>query len=91
MTGPIERGPRLVEVEALERIRKVVRVALAADLAVRDDVDPRLLHVLHGEPRRVVLRLYEPGLVHAPQLVRGTRGGSLPASFSRSISQSGWG
>ena len=71
MPGPVERRPGLVEVEPLERVREVVRIALAADLAVRDDVDPRLLHVPHGEPRRVVLRLDEPGLVHAPELVRG--------------------
>ena len=91
MPGAVHRRPRLVEVEPLERVREVVRVALAADLAVRDDVDPGLLHVAHGESRRVVLRLPEPGLVDPPQLRAGTRGGSRPASFSRSISQSGWG
>ena len=71
MSRPVQRGSRVVEVEPLERVREVVRVALAPDLAVGDDVDAGLLHVPHREHGRVVLRLIEPRLVDAPQLARG--------------------
>ena len=71
MARAVERRSRVVEVEPLERVREVVRVALAPDLAVGDDVDAGLLHVAHGEHGRVVLRLLEPRLVDAPQLARG--------------------
>ena len=71
MTRPVERRPRVVEVEPLERVGEVVRVALAPDLAVGDDVDAGLLHVAHGERRRVVLGLLEPLVLDAPQLVGG--------------------
>ena len=71
MSRPVERRSGVVEIEPLERVREVVRVALAPDLAVGDDVDAGLLHVSHGEHGRVVLRLLEPRLVDAPQLARG--------------------
>ena len=68
VTGPVERDPRCVEIDAVERRREVVRVALAAHLAVRDDVDSGLLHVTDGETGRVVLRLLEERLRHTPEL-----------------------
>ena len=70
VAGPIEGDAGLVEVDALERGREAVRVALAAHLAVGDDVDTGSLHVLHRQPRRVVLRLLEVLLGHAPELAR---------------------
>ena len=70
VAGAVERDAGLVEVDAVERGREAVRVALAPHLAVGDDVDAGALHVLHGEPRRVVLRLLEERLGHAPELAR---------------------
>ncbi len=46
---------RVVEVDPRERRDEVVRVALAADLAIRDDVDPGPLHVGDGRQGRRVL------------------------------------
>src|SRR2546423_12279053 len=61
----------MLGVDAVERKRESVGVALAADLAIRDDVDPGPLHVADREDRRVVLRLFEPGLGDAPDVARG--------------------
>ena len=68
VAGAIERDAGLVEVDAVERGREAVAVALAAHLAVGDDVDARTFHVGDGKPRRVVLRLLEIRLGDAPQL-----------------------
>ena len=87
----VERDAGLVEVDAVERGREAVRVALPAHLAVGDHVDAGALHVLHGEPGRVVLGLLEVRLGHPPELRARTRGGSRSPSRSRSISQSGCG
>jgi hypothetical protein len=57
---------RVLDVDAAERGREAVGVALAAHLAVGDDVDPSALHVADREQRRVILRLLEPGLGDAP-------------------------
>src|SRR5205085_2428040 len=61
----------MLGVDAVERQRKPVGVAFAADLAIRDDVDPGPLHVADREDRRVVLRLFEPRLGDAPDVARG--------------------
>ena len=61
---------RLVVVDAVERGGEAVGVALAAHLAVGDDVDAGLLHVADGEDRGVVLRLLQIRLLHAPELVQ---------------------
>src|SRR6185437_3268127 len=68
VAGAVERDAGVVEVDAVERRREAVRVALTPHLAVGDHVDAGALHVLHREPRRVVLRLLEPLLVDPPQL-----------------------
>ena len=85
--------PRFVEVKAVERVREVVRVALALDLAVRDDVDPSVLHVPHGEPRRVVLRLDAPPATPRPRARARAREraaeASRRASRGRSASPAG--
>jgi hypothetical protein len=54
--GAPHDGRRVVEIDPREGGRKAVRIALAADLAVGDDVDPGALHVADREPRRIVLR-----------------------------------
>jgi hypothetical protein len=70
VAGPVEGDAGLVEVDAVERRREPVRVALAPYLPVGDHVDAGALHVLDGEPRRVVLSLLEVGLRHPPELPR---------------------
>ena len=61
-------------VDAVERVRELVRVAFAADLAVGDDVDAGALLLADRDERRVVLRLLEPLGRHAPDLAARTRG-----------------
>ena len=87
---PSGRAPsRVVEVEPLERVGEAVRVALAPDLAVGDDVDAGVLHVADREQRRVVLRLLEPARVDAPELDgRRRAAAAVPrASHDRSASR----
>jgi len=78
-------------VDALERSREAVRVALAADFAVGDDVDPGLLLRADRDDRGVVLCLGEERLGMRHSSRARTRGGKRPASFARSISHSGCG
>ena len=57
MAGAVERGAGIVDVDAFERGGEAVGVALAAHLAVGDDVEAGALLVADREQRRVVLRL----------------------------------
>ena len=68
--GPPGHHRRVVDVEALERRREAVRVALAADLAVGDHVEPGALLREDRERRRVVLRPREVRLRDPPELLR---------------------
>jgi hypothetical protein len=61
---PDDAGTR--HVDALQRGREAVRVALAPDLTVRDDVDARPFHVPDGDHRGIILRLLQPGLGDPP-------------------------
>ena len=70
MARAVERDARLVDVDAFERGREAVRIAFAANFAVGDDVEPRLLLRLDRQERRIVLRLGEIGLRDAPKLLR---------------------
>src|SRR5207248_6912010 len=70
VAGAVERDTGLLEVDALERRREPVGVALPPHLAVGDHVDAGALHVLDGETGRVVLGLLEERLGHAPELAR---------------------
>ena len=56
--------------DTVERVRELVRVALAADFAVRDDVDAGALLLADRDDRRVVLRLLEPLGWDPPDLAR---------------------
>ena len=56
-------------VDAIERVREFVRIAFAANLAVRDDVDAGALLVADRVERRLVLRLLEALRRHAPNFV----------------------
>ena len=87
--GAVERDAGIVDVDPFERGGEAVRIALAADLAVGDDVEPRLLLRLDREHGRVVLRLGEIGSGMRHSSFARTRGGKRPASFARSISHSG--
>ena len=92
MAGAIERGARVVEIDAVERGREPVRVALATDLAVADDVDAgRLLRAdRERSSRRPAPRRGTPRSTRHSSRAR-TRGGNRFASPARSISQSGCG
>ena len=63
---------RVLAVHALERGGETVGVALAAHLAVGDDVDAGALLVADREQCGVVLRLLEPGRLDPPQLARAS-------------------
>ena len=70
MAAAVERGAGIVDVDAVERGGEAVRIALAAHLAVGDDVEPGALLLADGENGGVVLRLLEPFRRDAPQLLR---------------------
>src|SRR5262252_7923166 len=59
---------RIVEIDAVEGGGESVAVAFAADLAVGNDVEAGALHVADGDPRSVVLGLFEERLRNAPQV-----------------------
>src|SRR4051812_34723016 len=58
----------MLGVDAIERQRKTVRIAFAADLAVGDDIDAGALHLAYRDDCRVILRLFKPRLGHAPDV-----------------------
>src|SRR5687768_13024268 len=68
MPGAVERAAGVVDVHALEGGGEAVRVALAAGLAVGDDVEARRLLRADGEHRGIVLSLFQKILVDAPEL-----------------------
>ena len=70
VAAAVERGAGIVDVDAFQRRREAVGVALAAHLAVGDDVEAGPLLIADGEERGVVLRLFEPFGRHPPQLQR---------------------
>src|SRR5262245_2655697 len=70
MAGRVEGRARVVDVDAFERRGEPVGVALATDLAVCDDVEPRILLRLDRGERGVVLRFGEERLRDAPQFAR---------------------
>ena len=90
MATAVERGARVLDVDALERGREAVGVALAAGLAIRDDVEPGPLLVTDGQDGGIVLGLLKPFRRHSPQLQGPDAGRETPASLARSMSQSGW-
>src|SRR6266571_3215891 len=74
LAATVDRGARPGEIDALERRRELVEVALAALLAVGDDVDAGGLHVAHRETHGVVLRFFEVRLGDAPHLAHADAG-----------------
>src|SRR6185436_8780131 len=75
------RRARIVEIDSLERGRETVRVTLAADFPVGDDVEAGLFLHADGQYRRVVLRLGQVGFRHAPQLARPHARRESPGEF----------
>ena len=69
MAGAVERGAGIVDVDAFERGRKSVGIALAPLLAVGDDVEACTLLVADGEQCGVILRLLEIFRRDTPQFL----------------------
>src|SRR5206468_1879693 len=72
--------PRLagtVDIDALERGREAVRVALASHLAVAHDIDARSLHIADCQHGGIVLRLLEQRLRYAPEGLQSNARGRL--------------
>lgn len=89
MSATPEDISRIIEIHAVERRRKPVRVAFAPNFAIGDDVEARPFLIAYGQNGRVVLRLLEPFGGDAPKFPARTRGGIRSLSIRRSISQSG--
>src|SRR5262249_29304297 len=68
MSAAVQRGSRIVQIDSFERVREQVRVTLAADLPVGDDVEARILLCLDRHQGGIVLGLLEHGLRDAPEL-----------------------
>ena len=79
MARAVERGARIVDVDALERRGEPVRIALAADLAVGDRVDAGQLHLADGDEGGVVLRLEQVRLGNPPGVARAHAGNRVRA------------
>src|SRR5262249_37655876 len=83
MTGTIERGPGIIDINPIKRGRKAVGVAFAPHLAVCDYVEPGALLVAYREQRCVVLRLFQKFGRDAPEFLgadaRRKPGGELGA------------
>ncbi len=66
MAGSVERRAGIVDIDAIERGRKPVGVALAANFTVGDNVEPGILLSADRQQRGIVLRFSEKRLRHAP-------------------------
>src|SRR5262249_3449126 len=60
----------IVEIDTRKRGGKPVGIALAALLAVSDDIESGALLIADGEQRGVVLRGIEPGRIDEPKILR---------------------
>ena len=91
VAAAVEGRPGIVDVDAVEGRGEAVRVALAAHLAVGDDVESGALLVDDGEDRGVVLGLLKPFGGDPPQLGGAdTRAGSdRPVGRGRSANPVG--
>jgi hypothetical protein len=66
VAAAVERGARVVDVDAVQRGREPVGVALPARLAVGQDVQAGLLLRPDGQQRGVALRLLQVGGIDPP-------------------------
>ncbi len=70
MARAIEGDAGIVQVDAVERGREAIGIALPPHFPVGDHVDAGPLHVGDGEACRVVLGFLEEGLRYPPELPR---------------------
>ena len=75
MSRPVERATGIVDVHALERGGEAIGIALAANLAVGDDVETGFLLRLDRHDRRVVLRFGQKWLGNSPKFARANARG----------------
>jgi len=76
--GPATRGAglglpvrsRIVDVDPAQRIGEPIGIAFASHLAVADDIDPGELLIADRHQGRGLLRVAQPRLGDAPQLLR---------------------
>ena len=66
MAAAAEHRAGVLEIDALQRGGEAVRVALAANLAVGDDVQAGAFLIANGEQGGVVLSLFQPFRSDAP-------------------------
>ena len=64
----IESHARIIQVDPIERGGEAIRIALAADLPIGNDIEPGVFLRLDGHQRGIVLRLRQIRLRYAPQL-----------------------
>jgi hypothetical protein len=69
LAEPVRGLARLVEIDAVERGRKMVGVALARLLAVADDIEAGAFLLAHRQNCRVVLRGFPMILVDQPEVI----------------------
>ena len=72
MAAAIERCAGVVDIDAFKRSRKSIGVALAANLAVGDDIKAGPFLIADREDGCVILRLFEKLRNHAPQIRRAS-------------------
>jgi hypothetical protein len=70
MVAPIERRPRVVDVDPVKRGCEVVRITLAPDFAVGDDVQSRPFLISDCQQCGVGQGVIEVRLWYPPQLAR---------------------
>jgi hypothetical protein len=81
VAGAVEGGAGIVEIDAFQRRGEAVGIALAAHLAIGDDVEAGALLVADGEDGGVVLRLLEIFRRDPPQLQRAHARRKAPGEF----------
>src|SRR5271166_1404853 len=70
MSAAADDRPRIVEVNAIESRGKPVGIALAANLAIGENVEARAFLIADSQNGRVVLCLFQPFGRDSPQLLR---------------------
>ena len=74
LSAAAQRRARVIVVDAIERRGEAVEIALTADLAVGDDVEPGFFLAANGDQGGVTLGFLEQRLRDAPKLLARTRG-----------------
>src|SRR2546423_14938145 len=69
MTGAVERGAGIIDINAFESSCEAIRIALTPHFAVGDDVESSTLLIEDSDPGGVVLRLVKKFGRDPPQLL----------------------